>query len=410
MKLIVSGTIGVLAALVLGCFIALAAAPFENLSLAIVGAVATLALIGVIVFGVLLPLRKLTRTMQALAAGDTAKSISGLSASGGIGEMTQALTVLREGLLEAERLRQAQSLEQRQRADRIAHRHRVTGVFAQRVQELAADFLQSSGDVARAAIHLSTTAEDTAQQAHTVAGSADESSESIQAVAASVEQLSVSIGEINGRVAESAHIAIHASAEAARTDASVKLLISAAQKIENVVELINKIAEQTNLLALNATIEAAKAGDAGRSFAIVASEVKQLARQTANATGDISTKVGEIQNAIHGTTGSIARMLATVAAIRETAGQIAQSVLEQNTATREIAENTQRVARGTEDVTSNIAGVSEAARLTQSAARQLTALSSSLSGGATSLQQEILQFVDDIQRDDPFRMNIQSAA
>jgi methyl-accepting chemotaxis protein len=408
MKSTIGWISGALAAIVLGCFVGLTGNP--NPALAFAGAGATLALISLATFGLFLPLRRLSRAMRALAAGETESPVPAVPASGEIGEMTRSLIVLREGLVEAQRLRDAQSLEQNQRAERIAHRHHVTGIFAQRVQELAAAFSQSSGEVARAAAHLSVTAEDAAQQAHMVAGSADASSESIQAVAASVEELSVSISEINGRVADSAGIAVHASNEAARTDASVKLLVSAAQKIENVVELIKKIAEQTNLLALNATIEAAKAGDAGRSFAIVASEVKQLARQTANATNDISAKVAEIQTAIAGTTDSIAEMLSTIAAIRETAGQIARSVQEQNAATREIAENSQRVARGTEDVTSNIAGVSETAKLTQSAARQLTALSSSLSGGATSLQQEVLQFVDDIQRDDPFRMSLRPAA
>ncbi|MEJ0051673.1 MAG: HAMP domain-containing methyl-accepting chemotaxis protein [Methylovirgula sp.] len=408
MKPTISLVVYALAAIIFACFIAIAATAYTPL--AIIGVATTSVLIAFVALRVLRPLRQLTQAMKTLAAGDAAASIPIFSAAGEIGDMAHALVLLRAVLIEAEHLREAQSLEQRQRADRIAHRHRVTGTFAERVQRLAATFSHSSDAVAQSAQHLSITAEDTAQQAHNVAGAADETAESIQAVAASVEQLSVSIGVINYKVAGSADTAMHASVEAARTDASVKLLVSAAEKIENVVELIKKIAEQTNLLALNATIEAAKAGEAGRSFAIVASEVKQLARQTASATGEISTKVVEIQTAILGTTGSIGKMLATIASIREAAGLIAQSMEEQNSATREIAENTQRVARGTEDVNVNIAGVSEAAKLTQSAARQLTALSSSLSGGATSLQREILQFVEDIQRDDPFRMDFRPAA
>jgi methyl-accepting chemotaxis protein len=151
-------------------------------------------------------------------------------------------------------------------------------------------------------------------------------------------------------------------------------LAEAAQRIGAVVELINTIAGQTNLLALNATIEAAPAGDAGRGFAVVASEVKALAEQTAKATDEISQQILAIQTATRQSVSSIQEIGTTIASVNEIATAIAAAVEQQGMATAEIARNVQEAARGTHEVSSNIAGVSQAASGTDhTAARMLTA-------------------------------------
>jgi methyl-accepting chemotaxis protein len=110
----------------------------------------------------------------------------------------------------------------------------------------------------------------------------------MQAVAAGAEELAASVGEISRQAADALAISQQAVTQANETGTIVAGLATAAQKIGDVVKLINSIAEQTNLLALNATIEAARAGEAGRGFAVVASEVKSLASQTAKATNQRS--------------------------------------------------------------------------------------------------------------------------
>ena len=210
------------------------------------------------------------------------------------------------------------------------------------------------------------------------------------------ELLANSVSEINGKVTESARVAGSASDEAQRTDRQIRCLIEAAARIGDVVSLIKGIAGQINLLALNATIEAARAGEAGRGFAIVASEVKALASQTAKATEEIESKVGEIQSATSTTVGSIDTFVTTVENIRQLATAIAGAVEQQRTATVEIAQNCQHAASGANDVSGNIAGVGEEARTTRSAAGDLMELATGLTARTQDLQQEVALFMRDL--------------
>src|SRR5207253_6149568 len=148
-----------------------------------------------------------------------------------------------------------------------------------------------------------------------------------------------------------------AVAQAAKSGATVQGLAKAAQRIGDVVELINTIAGQTNLLALNATIEAARAGEAGRGFAVVASEVKALAEQTAKATGEISQQITGIQAATQDSVAAIKEIGDTIGRMSEIASTIASAVQEQGMATQEISRNVQQAAHGTRQVSSNITDV-----------------------------------------------------
>jgi len=217
------------------------------------------------------------------------------------------------------------------------------------------------------------------QSAESMQTTAETATSRTEAVAAAAEELSSSIAEIGRQVSHSAGVAGGAVDESQRASKQIDGLAEAAQKIGQVVDIIQDIASQTHLLALNATIEAARAGDAGKGFAVVASEVKSLANQTANATEEISTQVAEIQGATQSAVESNESITKTISEINEIASTIASAVEEQDAATQEVS--------------SNIVQVTEAAGETGRIASDVLSASSELSQQAEALTGHIDEFV-----------------
>jgi methyl-accepting chemotaxis protein len=208
---------------------------------------------------------------------------------------------------------------------------------------------------------LAASSEETSRKASVVAAASEEATTNVQQVAAAGEELSASISEIARHVHESARIATDAVRQTNATNASIKELGAASAEIGQVVKVITSIAQQTNLLALNATIEAARAGEAGKGFAVVANEVKELARQTAKATGDIGHRIDAIQSSTRTAVDAIGSISDTINKISEISTTIAAAVEEQCAATNEISRNVAEAARGTAEVSGNIISVSQAA-------------------------------------------------
>jgi methyl-accepting chemotaxis protein len=343
--------------------------------------------------GIVRPVIGMTATMAKLAEGDRSVIVPALGQKDEIGEMAHAVEVFKTGMIEADRLAAAQQDEQRAKEQRQQTIDHAIAAYDESVRRSLAALASAAGDMRVTAEGMSATAEDTKQQASAVTDAAAEALGNVQNVASSTEEMTASIAEIARQVAQSTAIAGEAVEEAGRTNTTMRALTDAAQRIGEVVQLIQDIASQTNLLALNATIEAARAGEAGKGFAVVASEVKTLANQTGKATEEIAGQVTAIQAATRSAVEAIKGIDGTIGRISEISTTIAAAIEEQGAATGEITRSTQETARGTEAVTRNIAGVSEAVSKTGAAAAQVLAASGGLGEQAETLRAEVDQFL-----------------
>jgi methyl-accepting chemotaxis protein len=342
------------------------------------------------------PLADMTREMTKLANGDLDIDIEGADRADEVGGLARSLQVFKENAITARRLEEEQRQEQARKDARRRIVEEYIGVFDHQVGEALDTLTAASTEMHATAGSMAATAEETSRQTTAVATSSDQASANVQTVAAATEQLSASVSEISRQVTQSAEFASTAVVEAERTNATIQGLAGTAQKIGEVVSLIQNIASQTNLLALNATIEAARAGEAGRGFAVVASEVKALSNQTAKATEDISTQIAAIQAETGHAVDAIKAIGGTIRQMDEIATAIAAAVEQQGAATRDISNNIQLVAQGTNSVASNIAGVNEAAAETGAAAGQVLTAADGLSRQADKLRADVNGFLGKI--------------
>jgi methyl-accepting chemotaxis protein len=241
---------------------------------------------------------------------------------------------------------------------------------------------------------MAAAAEETSRQSTAVAAASEQASVNVQTVASAAEELSASIAEISRQVVNSTSGTTRAVADAGQANAQIENLAEAAQRIGDVVKLISDIAEQTNLLALNATIEAARAGEAGKGFAVVASEVKTLSDQTSRATDEIRGKISEMQTATTQSVQAMQTVGQTIGEISEVSTAIASAVEQQGAATKEIARNVQQASIGTAEVSSNIVGINQAAADTGLIATRVSGASQRISGEVNTLRAEVEKFLD----------------
>jgi methyl-accepting chemotaxis protein len=341
------------------------------------------------------PVKAMTATMDRLSRGDMSAEIPGTRRKDEIGEMSHAVRIFKDSMVEAERLREEQ---ERQKAETAAQRKvdmaRLADQFEQAVGSIVKTVASAATELRASAQSMSSTAEETNKQAQAVASASNEAAASVQTVASAAEELSSSVDEIARQITQSNDVASKAVRQAETSNSEMAGLATAAQKIGDVVRLIEEIASQTNLLALNATIEAARAGEAGKGFAVVASEVKTLATQTGKATEEISGQIAAVQAATQNSVSAINGIGETIRTISTISGTIAAAVEEQTAATREIARNVQQAAQGTSEVTENIVSVSQAANDTGAAAGQVLGSAEELSHQAELLRGELSRFIE----------------
>jgi methyl-accepting chemotaxis protein len=253
--------------------------------------------------------------------------------------------------------------------------------------------LSSSSEELTAVSHqMAGTAEETATQANVVSAASEQVSRNVATVASGGEQMQSSIREIAKNANEAARVAKHAVQVANTTNGTVSKLGDSSTEIGNVIKVITSIAQQTNLLALNATIEAARAGESGKGFAVVANEVKELAKQTAKATGEISQKIEAIQTDTKAAVGAIAEISSIINQINDISNSIASAVEEQTVTTNEINRSMAEASKGVGDISKNITGVAMAAKDTTQGANDTQKAAQQLSEMASRLQSVVSRF------------------
>ncbi|WP_417495927.1 HAMP domain-containing methyl-accepting chemotaxis protein [Maricaulis sp.] len=340
------------------------------------------------------PITHMTRVMGRLAQGELDIEVPGLGKGDEIGAMAGAVLVFKQNAEEKLELEREQvEAEARQAEATRQGRMDLADSFERAVGEIVLSVSGAATELTQAAQTLLESSEHTSRQSVAVAAAAEQATVNVQTVATATEEMSASVQEIGRQASESSHKAQSAETEAGGTVEKVNALAAAAQRIGDVVSIIQGIAEQTNLLALNATIEAARAGEAGKGFAIVAQEVKQLALQTATATTEITEQIQAIQAATDSSAEAIISVSATISELSDIATSIAGAVEEQHAATAQIAGNVQEAAVGTQDVSSNISGVNRAVAESSASASQVLSAATELSEQSEMLSQQVAEFL-----------------
>ncbi len=201
------------------------------------------------------------------------------------------------------------------------------------------------------------------ENVNTMASSAEEFSASANTIAASLEEMNASVNEISKNCIEEARVARDANERAQNTRKVIEKLGNSAQEINQIIEVINGIAEQTNLLALNATIEAASAGEAGKGFAVVANEVKELAKQSADATEKIAQQINQIQGATSQSVEEIVSITETIENIHEIANTISSAVEEQSATVSEVTQTVNAFSQATDEMSGSIQSTADQAEV-----------------------------------------------
>lgn len=212
----------------------------------------------------------------------------------------------------------------------------------------------NSNETSKRSENVAVAAEEMTANLNSVAAVMEESATNTAMVASAAEEMTATINEIAANSGKAHTISEDAVQKAESASVQMNSLGVAADAIGKVTETITEISEQTNLLALNATIEAARAGEAGKGFAVVANEIKELAKQTAEATLNIKGQIDEVQRTTTTTVADIKDITKVIINVNDIISTISSAITEQLSATEEISQNISQASQGLGEVNENV--------------------------------------------------------
>lgn len=291
------------------------------------------------------PILRLANVAKQIGGGDLTVSIPIYEADDSIGIMTSSFELMRDRIKEMikELLESSESLKN----------------ASKKLKQVSEKMLANANETSQIADKTANDAEKTANNMNSVSAAMEESTVNLTMIASAAEEMATTIHEIAENTERAGITTKEAVSSAENSHSSIIELASAAKAIGIVTETITEISEQTNLLALNATIEAARAGEAGKGFAVVANEIKELARQTASATGKIKEAIEGIQQKTEITISDIEAITSVIGKIDQIVTGIATAVEEQSITTSEIVTNVNQASQGINEINENVAETSQ---------------------------------------------------
>ncbi len=301
-------------------------------------------IIGVIVIQKLISrLNKITEFAAVIGNGDLS-STSGIAGNDEIGQIGSNLDTMSENL--------------NTMFSEVSENSRSLNELSTSLADIAVEMSERAHATSDISTNVAASAEEMSANMNTVAAATEEASTNITLVSTATDEMTSTISEIVKNTSKAQKITNDAVTEAGSASEKVDELGLAATEIGKVTETITEISEQTNLLALNATIEAARAGEAGKGFAVVANEIKDLAKQTADATQEIKSRIDGIQNSTAGTVTQIQQITKIINEVNSIVSTITTAVEDQSVTTTEIADNISQASIGIQEVTENVAQLS----------------------------------------------------